>query len=163
MSTITRPDVSREAHARDTQLFTPPTPDVSRTSQEAAYALLRVTLGVVFLFSGIGKFLGGVGAFAAGLEHEFAGKLPAMLVAPFAYALPFAEVALGALLVLGLFNTWALVLVGLELVALTFGKVVDGDFATAAHNVQFALVNFVLLWLADYDGFSIDRLLRRRR
>lgn len=130
--------------------------------REAAYALLRVTLGVVFLFYGVGKFMGGVGNFAAGMEQHFTGKLPAALVLPFAYALPFMEVTFGALILLGLFNSIALVASGLLLVALTFGTVMLGDAPTVAHNLQYALVNFVLLWFADYNGFSVDRLRRSR-
>src|SRR5215208_6436836 len=128
--------------------------------REAAYALLRVTLGVVFLFSGVGKFMGGVGNFAAGLEKQFAGKLPSALVLPFAYTLPFMEVFFGALILLGLFNSIALALSGLLLLALTFGTVMLGDAPTVAHNLQYVLVNFVLLWLVDYNGYSIDRLRR---
>src|SRR5918911_12325 len=128
--------------------------------REAAYALLRVTLGVVFLFNGIGKFMGGVGNFAAGMEKQFAGKLPSALVLPFAYTLPFMEVVFGALILLGLFNSIALVASGLLLLALTFGTVMLGEAPTVAHNLQYALVNFVLLWLADYNGYSIDRLRR---
>jgi thiosulfate dehydrogenase (quinone) large subunit len=128
--------------------------------REAAYALLRVTLGVIFLFYGIGKFAGGIGGFAAGMEQRFAGKLPSALVLPFAYALPFMEVLFGALILLGLFNSIALVLSGLLLLALTFGTVMLGEAPTVAHNLQYALVNFVLLWLADYNHYSIDRLRR---
>ena len=128
--------------------------------REAAYALLRVTFGVVFLFSGVGKFMGGVGEFAAGMQQRFAGKLPSALVMPFAYALPFAEVIIGALLVVGLFSAAALVLSGLLLVALTFGTVMLNDFPTVAHNLQYALANFVLLSLADHNGYAVDRLRR---
>jgi hypothetical protein len=46
----------------------------------------------------------------------------------------------------------------LLLAALTFGTVMLGDFPTVAHNVQYGLVNFVLLWLADLNRFSIDHL-----
>jgi thiosulfate dehydrogenase [quinone] large subunit len=130
--------------------------------REAAYALLRVTLGVIFLFYGIGKFMGGVGIFAGGMNQRFAGKLPSALVLPFAYTLPFAEVIIGLLLLLGLFNGLALVLSGLLLLVLTFGTVMLGDAATVAHNLQYALVNFILLYLVDYNGYSIDRLLRGR-
>jgi thiosulfate dehydrogenase (quinone) large subunit len=126
--------------------------------RETGYALLRVTFGVIFLFFGIGKFIGGIGNFAAGIEQRFAGKLPSALVIPFAYTLPFAEVIIGALLVLGLFSALALVLSGLLLVALTFGTVMLGDAPTVAHNLQYALVNFVLLSFADYNGYSVDRL-----
>ena len=130
--------------------------------REAAYALLRITLGVVFLFSGFGKFMQGVGNLAAEQSAQFSGKLPSMLVVPFFYALPFVEVAVGALLVLGLLNVFALILSGLLLAALTFGTVMKGDFPTVAHNVSYALVNSALLWLAGYNGYSLDRLLRRR-
>jgi thiosulfate dehydrogenase [quinone] large subunit len=130
-------------------------------NRETAYALLRVTVGVVFLFFGVGKFLGGVGNFAGGMTQRFAGKLPAALVTPFAYTLPFAEVLLGALILLGLFNVLALSLSGLLLAALTFGTVMLGDAPTVAHNVQYALVNFALLFFADYNGYSLDRLRRK--
>jgi thiosulfate dehydrogenase [quinone] large subunit len=130
------------------------------THREIAYALLRVTLGMIFLFFGIGKFMGGIGGFAAGMEQQFAGKLPSALVLPFAYALPFMEVTFGTLILLGLFNSIALAASGLLLLALTFGTVMLGDAPTVAHNLLYALVNFVLLWLADYNGYSIDRLRR---
>ena len=128
--------------------------------REAAYALLRVTLGVIFLCFGIEKFVGGIGNFAGGMNRSFSGKLPSALVLPFAYALPFLEVLCGALILLGLFTSIALVLSGLLLLALTFGTVMLGDAPTVAHNLQYALVNFVLLWLVDNNGFSIDRLRR---
>jgi thiosulfate dehydrogenase (quinone) large subunit len=114
---------------------------------------LRAVFALAVLFLGIGKFMGGVGNFAGGTAQHFAGKLPAALVLPFCYALPFAEVILGALILLGLFDVFALSLSGLLLVALTFGTVMRGDPPTFAHNVQYALVNFVLLSFADYNGY----------
>jgi thiosulfate dehydrogenase (quinone) large subunit len=131
--------------------------------REAAYALLRLTVGVVFLFSGITKLMGGLGNFASHMEQQFVGKLPSILVIPFAFALPFAEVVIGALLILGLFNLFALMLAGLLMVALTFGTVMEGDFPTVAHNVMYALVVFVLIWLSEYNRYSFDRLLLKRQ
>jgi thiosulfate dehydrogenase [quinone] large subunit len=128
--------------------------------REAAYALLRITFGVVFLFNGVGKLMGGVGNFVGGMNQRFAGKLPAILVMPFSYTLPFAELLLGALIVFGLFTRLSLVLTGLLLAALTFGTVMLADFGTVAHNTQYALVNFVLLWLVDLNRYSLDGLFR---
>src|SRR5205085_9674474 len=119
--------------------------------REIAYALLRVTLGVVFLFNGVGKFMGGLGNFVGGMNQRFAGKLPAALVMPFAYALPFIEVLCGTLLLLGLFSAAALVLSGLLLVALTFGTVMLHDFPTVAHITQYVLVNSVSLWFGEHN------------
>jgi thiosulfate dehydrogenase [quinone] large subunit len=130
--------------------------------REAAYALLRVTLGLIFLFYGIGKFIGGIGNFVGGMNQHFAGKLPAAMVMPFAYVLPFGEVTAGTLILLGLFTRVGLTLSGLLLIGLTFGLVMLGDAPTVAHNLQYALVNFVLLWLVDLNRFSLDSLFRRR-
>ena len=77
-----------------------------------------------------------IGNFAAGLNQNFAGKLPSSLVLPFAYFLPFAEVVLGLLILLGLITTLALEASGLLLVALTFGTVMLGEPSTVSHNVH---------------------------
>src|SRR6266403_2789108 len=125
--------------------------------------VLRLTFAVIFLFFGIGKFMGGIGNFVGGMNQRFAGKLPAAMVMPFAYAIPFCEVLAGGLIVLGLFTRIGLTISGLLLIGLTFGLVMLGDAPTIAHNLQYALVNFVLLWFVDLDRYSIDCLLRRKR
>ena len=73
------------------------------------YAILRVTVGMMFLFYGIAKFRGGIGSVADGIAKEFDGKLPGFLVIPYAHVLPFAEVFVGALLILGLFTEIGLI------------------------------------------------------
>jgi thiosulfate dehydrogenase (quinone) large subunit len=130
--------------------------------REAAYALLRITLGVIFLFYGVGKFRAGVGAFAAGTNQHFAGKLPAVLVLSFAYVLPFGEVLAGLLILFGLFTRIGLMVSGVLLIALTFGTVILGDPPTVANNLLYALVNFTLLWFVDMNHYSLDSLFRRR-
>ncbi len=130
--------------------------------RETAYALLRVTMGVIFFFYGINKFISGVGGFVGSMNQQFSGKLPAGLVMPFAYAIPFAETIGGLLILLGLFTRVGLVITGLLLIGLTFGMVMLGQAQIVAHNLQYALVNFVLLWFSDLNGYSLDRLIVRR-
>ena len=130
--------------------------------RETAYALLRITTGVIFLFYGIGKFISGVGNFVGTMNQQFSGKLPAFMVMPFAYAIPFAEVTAGALILLGLFTRLGLVISGLLLIGLTFGMVMLGQAPTVAHNLQYGLVNFVLLWLVDLNRYSLDSLFTRK-
>ena len=129
--------------------------------REPAYALMRITFGMIFLTTGTMKLLSGLGNFVGTMNQRFAGKLPGVMVMPFAYFIPFAEVTAGALILFGLFTRGALVLSGLLLLGLTFGVVVLGDPPTVAHNLQYVLINFVLLWLSDLNGFSLDRLLGR--
>ena len=131
-------------------------------NRQIGYALLRVTFGMIFLTTGIVKFTMGVGNFIAAIQPSFARKLPMSLVNPFLYALPFVEVTIGTLLILGLFNVLALILAGLLLMALAFGKTVVNDSATVSGNLSYILINFVLLWVADYNSYSIDRLRRGR-
>ena len=130
--------------------------------REINYALLRATLGVVFLFYGVGKFMVGLSNFAAGMEKRMAGKLPSTLLMPFSYTLPFAEVIIGTLLVLGLFTRSALLLAGVLMIALTLGVVLIPEPATVANNVMLALVVFVLQWLAENNQYSLDQLRHRR-
>jgi thiosulfate dehydrogenase [quinone] large subunit len=130
-----------------------------QTRREIAYALLRVTLGVMFLFFGIGKFTAGIGNFAASMQQSFAGKLPSVLLVPFSYLLPFAEMAIGVLLILGMLTVAGLILAALLMMALTFGMVLQGQAATVANNILYALALFILLWFADNNRFSLDRLL----
>lgn len=126
--------------------------------REIAYALLRLTLGVMFFSYGLDKFIRGLDQVAAGLSERFVDSaLPEALAEAFAYVLPFLEVTLGSLLMLGLFTRTALILAALLMLGLTFGAVMEPNPATVAHNVNYALVIFVLLWLSDHNGFSIDR------
>ena len=80
--------------------------------RESAYALLRVTFGVIFLFYGVGKFMGGIGNFVSGMNQRFSGKLPAAMVMPFAYAIPFCEVIAGTLILFGLLTRIRLTISG---------------------------------------------------
>ena len=86
----------------------------------------------------------------------------ATMVMPFAYFIPFAETITGALILFGLFPRVELTPVGLLLIGLTFGVVMLGQAPTVDQNLQFVLVNFVLLWLVDLNGYSVDGLLARK-
>lgn len=131
--------------------------------RETAYALLRVTLGIILLFYGIGKFKNGIGNFVNGLDQQFTGKLPAVTVLAFAYTIPFAEAILGALILLGLFTRFALTLSGLLLLGLTFGMVILGQPQVVANNLVYVLINFVLLWFSDSNLYSVDHFIQRKQ
>src|SRR6184192_1426826 len=118
-----------------------------------AYALTRIAYGITFLFYGIGKFRGGLSNFVGGMNQQFSGKLPAAMVMPFAYFIPFAETISGALIVLGLFTRVGLTLSGILII---------GQAPIVAHNLQYVLLNFVLLWVGDFNSISIDSLISKR-
>ena len=119
---------------------------------------MRITYGVIFLFYGLGKFMGGLSSFVGGMNQQFSGKLPAFMVMPFAYVLPFGELVSGALILLGLFTRAGLLIAGLLLIGLTFGLVMLGRADGVAHNLIYVLANFILLWFCDLNRLSLDRL-----
>src|ERR1051325_8923963 len=121
------------------------------SERKVAYVLTRITYGVIFLFYGVGKFMGGLGNFVGGMNQQFSGKLPAFMVMPFAYAIPFCETISGTLILFGLFTRVGLILSGLLLIGLTFGLVMLGPADKDAHNLIYALANFGLLWFSDLD------------
>lgn len=123
------------------------------------FALLRVTLGVLFLFAGLGKLIGGRAEFAAGLVERFEETwLPDGLVSVSGQVLPFLEIGLGLLLILGLFALPALIATGLLVLVLLFGTTVVEDHEATGRNAIYALVTFVLIWLSPHDRFALDRL-----
>lgn len=129
--------------------------------REVAYALMRIAYGVIYLFYGVGKFMGGIRNFVGGMNQQFSGKLPAFMVMPFAYFIPFAETISGALIIIGLLTRVGLTLSGLLLIGLTFGVVILGQASLVAHNLQYILVNFALLWFVEMNRYSLDSLFWR--
>ena len=123
-----------------------------------AYAILRITLGGVFLFYGVGKFVAGVAATAQGFQDGFAKTwLPGASVYAFSFALPFFEVTVGTLLILGLFTRFAAAVAGLLIAALTFGLTIKGSSQDVAMNMGYAVALFILLHQVEDNEISVDR------
>jgi thiosulfate dehydrogenase [quinone] large subunit len=124
----------------------------------AAVALGRWCMGIVFLFYGLGKFMGegGVTGFAGGLTKQFASTpLPQWLVSPFAHGLPFAEVSLGILLILGIARDFVLFATGLLLIVLTFGMVLQHQPAVVFNNASYVFMAAALLFASQYDRWVL--------
>ena len=80
----------------------------------------------------------------------------------FAYAQPYAEVILGALVLVGLLTRPMLVLMALNLIVLFFGKLVVHDLQTAANNSLYVLIAVYALCRSEYNRFSLDHLVCSR-
>lgn len=128
-----------------------------KTWHRLAYFLARITLGVVlFAFGATKIFHQGVGAFADGMVAGFEGLLPDLLLIPYVWTLPFAELLIGLLLIAGLWSMWTLTATGLLLVTLTFGAVIGADPATTANNLIYVIITFFLLWNLQANRYSLD-------
>lgn len=132
--------------------------------REIAYTLLRVTVGVMLLFFGVGKLMMGVDTYRAGLVEQFSNTvLPAALVSAFGLVLPFVETLLGLMLILGFATAAASIGGQVLLVALLFGTVLLPEPPTVANNMLYAAVLFGLTWLVEYNRYSLDEALGLRR
>lgn len=124
-----------------------------------SYALLRLLLGVDLFGHGFIRILHGTAAFAAGIVAQMANTpLPPALVHPFALAIPWIELVLGTLLILGLFTRTALTLSMLFMIALMVGITLRQDWPTAGLQLIYGLVLFVLLFLRRPYQTSWPRL-----
>ena len=122
----------------------------------AAVALARWTLGVIFLFAGIGKFMMGVPKFAGYIVDQFKNTpLPGPFVNVFACTLPFLEVILGVLLLLGLARNAVLFTIGVLLISLTFGQVLLQQPQTMFMNFVYTMITAAVLYAEHWDRWVV--------
>lgn len=132
--------------------------------KQVAYVLLRITLGIVFLFYGVIKFVLGRAAVAAGIGQEFNKTfLPHALVTLFANVLPFLEVLLGLCILLGVFTVIALGLTAALMVALILGQVVAMNAGIVANNLIYSIILFLLLFFAEHNTLCLDQLWAKKK
>ncbi len=116
--------------------------------------ILRLALGGMLFFLGLGKFLMGTSAFVTQYSAAFTTTwLPMSVVTGWLSVVPHLEVTLGALLVLGLFTRWAAILTGFFLTIMLFGGAISVQ-ATIFYNVYLPL--FAALWLVKKPTSSIS-------
>ena len=133
-------------------------PDFDR---HAAYALLRFTMGVNMAVHGGPRLLNGAGNFADGVVKTFADTpLPEPLVRLFALAIPPVELAIGLLLIVGLWTRASLIVGALLMVALMFGTGLRAQWDTVAILLLYSLVFSALLFGREHNRFAVDSLKR---
>jgi uncharacterized membrane protein YphA (DoxX/SURF4 family) len=124
---------------------------------------LRLGLGLIFLMAGLGKFQAiKAGKYPAMIIDQFASSpLPEAQVRLFAQVLPYAEVALGAGLLAGLFTTVTAALAAILLANLLFGQVILNHADQYPGMLIYFLVNAGILWLSPVTSnyLSLDGLL----
>lgn len=133
------------------------------TDAVLGYTVLRLALGLDILMHGLSRFSAGLDRFAVPTINEFAHTiLPPALVVPMVYAIPFIETVAGALILLGLWTRYALLLNALLILVLIFGTTIRQDWNVLSQQVVYPIIIFLLLLFRRFDVLSIDRLTRRR-
>jgi len=134
----------------------------TNNARAAGIFFARTLLGIIFLMQGYGKiFTIGVvklyGMFFKDFETTF---LPKWLIWGTAYYTSYIEMIGGLLLVIGLFRKYALYLLGLDLLIVSFGHGLMEPIWDLQHVMPRALLLIVLLLVPqEWDRWNGDQFL----
>lgn len=124
--------------------------------------IARLALGVAMMGPGLVHFLD-LENFVTKMTQGFeATILPVNLVLPFAYTLPALELAIGVLLIVGLFSRLALILGGLVMIALIFGSALIERWTSIQLQLLYVVFFVLLLNFIKQDNYSLDFLIKKR-
>lgn len=128
-----------------------------------AHTGLRLLIGINLFLHGLVR-LPDLGGFARGMAAGFEGTLlPPTLALPMGYVIPFVEVILGAMLLLGLRLRAALIgSLGL-MCMLTSGVCLQQNWSAAGSQLVYGLIFALLLATRAWSGWTVDARLARGR
>ena len=125
---------------------------------ELAYLILRLTMGVNMFTHGVARILD-LDKFNGWLITQFSNTiLPEFIVSISSYMIPFVELIIGILLILGLFTSRALLVGSLLIVALVFGSGLQENWNVMSSQMIYAIFFFILSYLIDLNRYSLDRV-----
>ncbi|WP_266365846.1 DoxX family membrane protein [Tellurirhabdus rosea] len=128
----------------------------------ASYLLLRLTVALSMFGHGLVR-LPKLDKFSAGMVKNFEkSMLPEVLVTPFSYALPFAELLCGVLLLLGLFTRLGLYLGGAIMLTLVLGSCLIEQWDALPSQMIHVAFFAVLLHFLPSNSFALDNARGRR-
>ena len=132
--------------------------DSKQTTIQLAYLILRLTMGVNMFTHGVARLLD-LEKFNMWMIGQFSDTiLPEFLVSLSSYMIPFAELIIGVLLILGLFTSRALLLGALLITILVFGSGLQENWNVMSSQMIYAIFFFILSYLIELNRFSLDRI-----
>jgi len=134
-----------------------------RSDTSLAYAIFRLTFGVNLMLRGVDRvFFLGLDNFGNGMVKQFEMTwIGAGMIQPFAHTLPWIEIVMGALIIVGLFTRPALIVGGLMMASLTFGTMFLRNFDLAWLQLTYSIAFFLLLATHAWNLISLDAMLGR--
>lgn len=125
------------------------------------FLLLRLGIGISMFGHGMIR-LTKLNAFSDWMVGSFAKSvLPAMLIRPFSLVLPFAELGIGLLLLVGLFTETAVFSGAVLMLVLIFGTtMVENWEALPSQLIHLAYFGLLLQFIAS-NTWAIDRILNK--
>ena len=132
--------------------------DSKQTTIQLAYLILRLTMGVNMFTHGVARLLD-LEKFNMWMIGQFSNTiLPEFLVSLSSYMIPFAELIIGVLLILGLFTSRALLLGALLITILVSGSGLQENWNVMSSQMIYAVFFFILSYMIELNKFSLDNL-----
>jgi len=130
-------------------------------SIELAYLILRLSIGINMFLHGVMR-IPKIDAFSAGIVERFSDTiLSETIVSGFAYSLPYVELIIGLLLIIGLFTSQTLLAGALLIAVLIFGSALQEKWGLISSQMLYSILFFMLSFLIEYNKYSIDRIRKR--
>jgi thiosulfate dehydrogenase [quinone] large subunit len=130
-----------------------------------AFFTLRLALGINELMHGVTRVFMGAGltGFLDFTQNQFKdAPLPVWQVRSFATVVPICELAIGVLLILGLWTRWALAFAALLMVGIIFGTAMRGDWQIVFLQMFYSFLYSLMLVWRRYDDWSVDAMMGRK-
>jgi thiosulfate dehydrogenase [quinone] large subunit len=126
------------------------------------YLVLRLCLGLNLMVHGIARiFFGNFQPYVAFFMKGFVGgPLPLGLVREFLVVLPFVELLLGLLVLIGLATRYSLLACGLVMFFLLFGTCLMQNWNAAQIQMLYTFLITYMLMNIEWNRWSLDRLLQ---
>jgi thiosulfate dehydrogenase [quinone] large subunit len=134
----------------------------SRRPYHIGYAVFRLTLGLNIFMHGFARLLTGRDAFLAAYEPRFTHSfLPMSQVHFFLAVLPYIELIIGALTILGLLTLWSLIAGGLLMIVLVFGTATTQNWNGVGNQMLYAVYYYLLIARISDNWLAVDRLISK--
>ena len=130
-----------------------------------AFTTLRLALGINELMHGVTRIFmgGGLTAFLNFTQNQFKdAPLPVWQVRAFAHVVPYCELGIGVLLIIGLWTRWALALAALIMVGIIFGTALRNDWQLVFLQMFYSFLYSLMLMWRRYDDWSVDSMMGRK-
>jgi thiosulfate dehydrogenase [quinone] large subunit len=129
-------------------------------NERITYLLGRLPLAMSMLGHGLDR-LPKLNSFSNHVVQQFNNAvLPLVLVEAFSYALPFVELVIGVLLIIGLFTRFSAILGVLTMLALIFGSSMIEQWENVFTQIIYGICFALIYYFEPYNYYSVDRLLK---
>jgi thiosulfate dehydrogenase [quinone] large subunit len=132
--------------------------------QQLSFLLARLAVGMSMFGHGLVR-LPKLHGFSNWMVGQFEkSMLPEIIVTPFSYILPIAELLVGISLLIGLFTRHALVAGSLVMTALIFGSSMIEEWGSIPSQlIHAAFFSILLIFEKSYNVFAVDLILEKNQ